>query len=68
VCFEGDTIMSLLTIVITIVVVGVILWAINQLIPMAGNVKNVLNVVVVVFLVLWILQGFGFINTGLRLK
>lgn len=60
--------MSLLTIVIVIVIVGVILWAINQLIPMPANIKNVLNVVVVVFLILWILQSFGLINLGLRLK
>lgn len=60
--------MSLLTLAVTIVVVGVILWAINQLIPMPANIKNVLNVVVVVFLILWILQSFGLINTGLRLK
>ena len=60
--------MSLLTLVVTLVVVGVILWAINQLVPMPPNIKNVLNVVVAVFLILWILQSFGFINLGLRLK
>ncbi len=63
--------MSLLTIVITLIVVGVLLWAINAInaiIPMSPEVKKVLNVVVVVFLVLWLLQGFGLIHTGLRLR
>jgi len=60
--------MTLLSIVLTLVVVGVLLWAVNELIPMPPKVKQVLNVVVVVFLVLWLLQGFNFIDAGLRLR
>ncbi len=54
--------MPLPTIIITLVVVGVILWAINKYIPMAKPVKNILNVVVVLVLVLWLLQVFGVIG------
>lgn len=41
---------------ITIILVGVALWAVNSAIPMEARIKNVLNVVVVVLLVLWVLN------------
>jgi hypothetical protein len=55
--------MSLLSIIITLVVVGVILWAINSFIPMEGRVKNILNAVVILVLVLWLLQAFGILGS-----
>jgi hypothetical protein len=51
--------MSLLSIVVVIVVVGVLLWALNSFIPMDPKIKNILNVVVVIALVLWLLRAFG---------
>lgn len=55
--------MPLITIIITLVVAGVVLWAINQYIPMAKPIKNILNIVVVLVLVLWLLQTFGIIGS-----
>lgn len=62
--------MPLITIVITLVVVGVALWAINTYIPMARPVKSILNVVVVVIVCLWLLQSFGIIDhiPGIRMQ
>jgi hypothetical protein len=51
--------MSLLTIVITLVVVGVLLWLVNTYIPMDRKIKKVLNIVVMVVVVLWLLNVFG---------
>ena len=51
--------MSLVTIVITLVVVGVLLWLINNYIPMDGKIKKILNIAVVVVVVLWLLNVFG---------
>jgi hypothetical protein len=51
--------MSLLTIVISLVVVGVLLWLVNTYIPMDGKIKKVLNIVVMVVVVLWLLNVFG---------
>ena len=51
--------MSLLTIIIALVVVGFALWAINQFIPMDGNVKRLLNVAVIIILVIWLLKASG---------
>jgi hypothetical protein len=51
--------MPLITIVITLIAVGVLLWLANTYIPMDGKIKNILNVVVVVAVVLWLLSVFG---------
>jgi hypothetical protein len=51
--------MSLVTLVITLIVVGVLLWLVNSYIPMDGKIKKVLNIVVMVVVVLWLLNVFG---------
>jgi len=51
--------MSLLSIILTLIVVGILLWLVNSYIPMDGKIKNILNVVVVIAVVLWLLQAFG---------
>jgi hypothetical protein len=49
----------LLNIVIVLIVVGVVLWLINSFIPMASSIKTILNVVVVIFVAIWVLQAVG---------
>jgi hypothetical protein len=51
--------MPFLNLVVTLVIFGVILYLINRYIPMAGSIKTVLNVVVVVVVCIWILQSTG---------
>lgn len=51
--------MPLLSIVVTLVVIGVLLWLINNYIPMASGIKKLLNVVVVVLAAVWVLQVIG---------
>ncbi len=51
--------MSLISVVITLIVIGLLLWLINTYIPMADAIKKILNIVVVVVVVLWLLQVFG---------
>jgi hypothetical protein len=51
--------MPLINVVVTLIVVGVILWLINTYIPMQATIKKILNFVVVVVVVLWLLYGFG---------
>ena len=54
--------MSLITLVITLVIVGVGLWAINTYVPMDRKIKTILNVVVVILVVLWLLRAFGLLG------
>lgn len=50
--------MSLISLIIIIVVIGIILWLVNTFIPMDGTVKKILNVVVIIALILWLLYAF----------
>ncbi len=50
--------MPLISIVVTLIVVGVLLWLINNYIPMDAKIKQILNAVVVIVTVLWILNLF----------
>jgi hypothetical protein len=55
--------MPLVNIVLTLIVVGVLLWLINRFIPMAGSIKSILNAVVVIVVVLWLLNVFGVLSS-----
>ncbi len=54
--------MSLISVIVTLVVIGVLLWLVNTYIPMDGKIKKILNVVVVICVVVWLLFAFGIIN------
>ena len=51
--------MSLVTVVITLIVVGVLLWLVNTYIPMDAKIKKIINVVVVIAVIIWLLRVFG---------
>jgi len=51
--------MPLVTVVLTLCVVGVLLWLVNRFIPMQSTIKGILNAVVVIAVVLWLLKIFG---------
>lgn len=61
--------MTLISLVVALVVVGVILWLINNYIPMDGNIKKILNVVVILVVILWLLSAFGLLGpiSGMRI-
>ena len=50
--------MELIQIVVVLIVIGVLLWLVNQYLPMDPKIKSILNVVVVVAVVLWVLALF----------
>ena len=61
--------MPLIQIIIILIVVGVLLWAVNTFIPMDARVKQILNVVVIIALVIWLLfflLSIAGINTNMR--
>lgn len=51
--------MPLVNIVLTLIVIGVLLYLINRYIPMASSIKSILNAVIVVVVIVWLLQEFG---------
>lgn len=50
--------MNIIGLIITIAIVGVILWAVQTLVPLDSKIKQILNVVVIVALLIWLLQVF----------
>jgi hypothetical protein len=56
-----------MNLVITLIVVGVLLWLVNRFIPMQGSIKSILNGVVVIAVVLWLLDVFGLFHSMSRL-
>jgi hypothetical protein len=60
--------MPLIQILLTLIVVGVLLWLVNRFIPMAGSIKSILNAVVVIGVVLWLLNVFGLFHSLSRIR
>lgn len=55
--------MDLVHLVIVLIVVGVLLWLVNTYIPMDGRIKQILNIVVVIFVIIWLLQSLGVLGS-----
>lgn len=62
--------MSLIQLVISLGVIGVILWLINRYVPMQSAIKTIINVVVVIAVILYLLAAFGVLSplSGFRLR
>ena len=54
--------MPLINLIVTLIVVGVLLWLVNAYIPMDGKIKKILNIVVVICVVIWLLYAFGVLH------
>jgi len=55
--------MPLVQILVVLIVVGVLLWLVNNYIPMAGSIKSILNALVVIVVVVWLLNVFGLLHS-----
>jgi nitrate reductase NapE component len=45
------------------VVVGVLLWLLNNYVPMDRKIKSIINVLVVIVVVIWVLQSVGLLGS-----
>ena len=50
--------MSLISLVVLLIVIGLLLWAANIYIPMQPTIKKIMNIVVVVVVCIWLLSVF----------
>jgi hypothetical protein len=48
-----------ISLIITLIVIGVLLWLVNTYIPMDGKIKQIINIVVVICVIVWLLSVFG---------
>lgn len=51
--------MSLISLVILLIIVGVLLYLMNNYITMDATIKKIINIVVIVVVCLWLLSVFG---------
>lgn len=55
--------MPLINFIVILVVVGLLLWLVNNYIPMDRKIRRIVNIVVVILVVLWVLQVFGILGS-----
>ena len=60
--------MALVTLVMYLAIVGVLLWLVNNYVPMDGKIRQIINSVVVVVVVVWLLQVFGVMGPLSRIR
>lgn len=51
--------MPIIQLLIVLIVIGVLLWAVETLIPLDATVKRLIQVVVVVAVLIWLLRTFA---------
>jgi hypothetical protein len=49
----------LISFIVTLIIIGVLLYLVNTLIPMDSRIKTVINVVVLILVLLYTLSAFG---------
>jgi uncharacterized membrane protein len=50
--------MDLLSLIILLVIIGVLMWAVNTYIPMQPQIKQILNIIVIIAVVIFLLSLF----------
>ena len=48
--------------VVTLVVIGVILYLVNTCLPIDTKIKQIINIVVIICVVVWLLYQFGILG------
>jgi hypothetical protein len=60
--------MPVIQLVIVLVIVGLVLWMINNYIPMQSTINRILNMVVIIGVIIWLLSVFGFIGNVMSIR
>jgi hypothetical protein len=60
--------MPIVQVLLALIVVGVLLWLVNNYVPMQRSIKSILNGVVVIAAVLWLLNVFGLVTSLSRIR
>lgn len=60
--------MSIIGLIVVLAVIGLLLWAIETIIPMDPKIRQIIRVVVIVAVCLWLLQVVGLLPGSLRIR
>lgn len=63
---EEETAMGIVSLLVVIAIIGLIAWALTQLVPMPAPMQTVIVVVAVLFCLLLVLQVVGFVDIPIR--
>ena len=54
--------MGIIELTVTLIVVGVLLWAMNTYVPLDPKISQLINIAVVLAVVIWLLRVFGVLS------
>jgi hypothetical protein len=54
----------MITILVTLAIIGVLLYLVNAVIPMDPKIKLIINVLAILAVCLWLLDAFGLIDVA----
>jgi hypothetical protein len=55
--------MPLINVIIVLVVVGVLLYVVETLLPIDATIKRIIHIIVILAVCIWLLQAFGIIGS-----
>jgi hypothetical protein len=55
--------MSLIYLVMVLIIIGALLYLINSILPIDGNIKKIINVVVIIVVCIWVMQQLGLLGS-----
>jgi hypothetical protein len=55
----------LISIIITLILIGILLYVLDLVVPMDAKVRKIIHIIVLVVVVIWLLQVFGIWNGSL---
>ena len=60
---------NILVVILVLVIIGFVMWLVNQKVPMDDTYKMIMNFVVIILVIIWLLNVFGIMNVGsMRLR
>src|SRR5687768_12937253 len=59
--------MSLVSVIVALIVIGVVVYLVNTLLPIDARFKTVINALIGLALLLWVLEVLGIWSSGIRI-
>lgn len=54
--------MTLIELLLVLVIIGVCLYVFNRVVPVEGNIRLIINAIVIIAVCIWVLEVFGLIG------
>lgn len=55
--------MSLMSVILALVVIGIVVYVVNTYIPVDPKIKNIIMIIAVAFVAIWFLQEMGWLGS-----